>query len=167
MDYMSKITGVRLWKKNDKDKWISYNGSFPTSPDSSPDNYMQCIRLIKRGWIPYADNVKNPEKSKPVYIGQDDVDISVYEKKLKDLDPVGHQVGEAWLEFSRTWGERRKKEKDVDEHLEPVTIFERKDVQKLLDDAALKAAVEDYKAGKRVPKFILSKVFEYLCKQKT
>ncbi|AND75568.1 hypothetical protein [Nostoc phage N1] len=139
-------TAFKLWKKNDKGKWIFYNAVFDYA-DITDLNYQSACRLIKKsGWIPYAI-AAIPEKHQPIQLPSSD--YQALESHLKEIDPVSQIVGDAVKKFLNK---------------PKVKKTETPGINKKAYDLALERAIQAYKHGEWVSPHLLPKVISMVTK---
>lgn len=153
---------VRLWKKNEN-KWVFYSRVYFIPLDYTPaSEEIQIIaRMVQRGWIPYnADYKKISDTTLPVKYNWQEIDITKYEEKLKQLDPISNNCGKAFTRFANDYANKPRQKKD--KHADDTVFIIPEEFKIIAATTALEKAVRDYKAGKFVPEFLLQDVFSYL-----
>lgn len=154
---------IRIWKKNSSNKWVFYAQVFTLTPTATPDSMevQRIARLVQRGWIAYDAEFKAINSKTPV-VDFDffSVDCQPYEKHLQNLDPDGYKAGESFRKFLSDWDARPKyiRVKENDEIYMPDIPAE---VAKAEHEQVVKQAAADYRAGKKIPKYLFNDVMNY------
>lgn len=153
----------QLWKLSDKYNFLPVsNERYPL--EYSDSRFHRALEKLRSGFYVAVEVGKNPKTSKlPIDYSEAEKHYQTGIIEPPKYIPVDWDKILSKVEGRRYRNQKEKDKKEQEEIIETVKYYEKK--QDSLNNRALKKAVNDYKNGKKIPRFLEAEVLKYLAQE--